>query len=252
MRLLTLARDLRRRKARERQQFFVAEGVRAVEELLRSTIRVRGVLISPQLDETARGSALRTAIESHGVEVAALDERDFATAAGTDSPQGVLAIGEIPERPLATLTIPATARFLVLDGIQDPGNVGTMLRTAAAFDVDATFALPGTADLWGAKTVRAAMGAHFVHPALFITVAELLEFRARHGVVLWGADAAGDALEGITPPARLAIAVGNEANGLSVTLRDAADRLVALPLAARVESLNAAVAAGILMHQLRA
>lgn len=252
MRLLTLARDLQRRKARERQQYFVAEGVRAVDELLRSAIRVRGVLVSPQLDETPRGSELRAAIAAHEVEVVELDERDFATAAGTDSPQGVLAIGEIPDRALATLAIPATARFLVLDAIQDPGNVGTMLRTAAAFGMHATFALPGTADLWGAKTVRAAMGAHFLHPALFITVDELREFRVRHGVALWGADASGEALGSGTPPARLAIAVGNEAHGLSAVLRDAADRLVALPLAPGVESLNAAVAAAILMHQLRA
>src|SRR4051812_33123835 len=89
LRLLTLARDLRRRKARERQHLFVAEGVRAVEELVRSPLRVRGVLTAPQLDRAPRGAALRADLLSRGLELAEVDEREFASAAETESPQGV-------------------------------------------------------------------------------------------------------------------------------------------------------------------
>ena len=131
MKLLTLARDLRRRRARERLQLFVAEGVRAVDELLRSDLRVRGVLASPQLAPATR-AAIGAAADVRGVTFTELDERDFASAADTDSPQGVLAIGEVPTRTLDQLSLPATARLVVLDGVQDPGNVGTMIRTAAS------------------------------------------------------------------------------------------------------------------------
>ncbi len=98
MRILTLARDLRRRKARERSDLFVAEGVRALEELLASRLAIRGALVGPQLAQTPRGASLRAALDARGVEVAEISEREFASAADTESPQGVLAIAEIPDR----------------------------------------------------------------------------------------------------------------------------------------------------------
>jgi len=185
LKLLTLARDLRRRRARERQQLFVAEGVRAVEELLRSPLLVRGILIAPQLSGASRGSALLDSVRRSGVELAEVDDREFASAAETDSPQGILAIGEIPDTRLADLVLPDRARLVVLDAVQDPGNVGTILRTAAALDASAVIAMPGTVDLWNAKVVRSAMGALFHRPAFMCTWAELETFLRPNAVVLW-------------------------------------------------------------------
>src|SRR5215207_1226832 len=166
LKLLTLARDLKRRRARERQRLFVAEGVRAVEELLRSPLAVRGLLVAPQLADAPRGAALLESARRLGTELAEVDEREFASAAETDSPQGVLAVAEIPDRRLDALPLPERARLVVLDAVQDPGNVGTILRTAAALGATAVVAMPGTVDLWNAKVVRSAMGAHFHHPAV--------------------------------------------------------------------------------------
>ena len=251
MRLLTLARDLRRRKSREKQHLFVAEGVRAVEELLESSIEVKGVLVAPQLEGAQRGAALRARIAESGVETAAVSEAEFRSAAETESPQGVLAIGAVPEHGFARLAGRDTLRVLVLDAVQDPGNVGTIVRTAQALGVDATIALPGTVDLWNAKVVRGAMGASFRHIAFHSSLDELSAFLADAGAVLWGADAAGDPIDIIEPPARLAIAVGNEGAGLSSSLRERAAKLVSLPIKGAVESLNVAVATGILLFQLR-
>ena len=251
MKLLTLARDLRRRRARERQHLFVAEGVRAVEELLRSPLRVRGILVAPQLAGAARGSALLDSARRTGVELTEVDEREFSSAAETDSPQGVLAIGEIPEAKLADLALPERARLIVLDAVQDPGNVGTILRTAAALDATAVLAMPGTVDLWNAKVVRSAMGALFHRPALMSTWAELDTFRRSNAVALWGADAAGTPLDAMTPPARLGILVGNEGTGLSPEGLARVEHRVSLPISSTVESLNVAVATGILLYQLR-
>ena len=161
------------------------------------------------------------------------------------------AAAAVPTRKLQDLPQTDRLRILVLDAVQDPGNVGTMLRTALAFGVTATFSLPGTVDLWNAKVVRSGMGAHFRHPCISGTWNELDAFRRERAVDVWAADAAGAPVENLTPPSRLAIVVGNEGAGLSSSSRERADQLVALPIAADVESLNVAVAAGILLYELR-
>jgi RNA methyltransferase, TrmH family len=250
VKLLTLARDLRRRKARERQGLFVAEGVRTVEELLRSPLHVRGLLTSPQLANVPHGLALRGAAAARAIPVTEVSDAEFASAAETDSPQGVLAVAEVPALTLDELRLPPAAPIVVLDAVQDPGNVGTILRTAAALGAAATLALPGTVDLWNAKVVRSAMGAHFHHQSLSCTSEALDAFLVGRGIPLWGADARGTAISSVPRPPQLALAVGNEGNGLTDRVRARAERLVSLPIASGVESLNVAVATGILLYEL--
>jgi TrmH family RNA methyltransferase len=248
---LTLARDLRRRKARERQQLFVAEGVRTVEELARSPLVIRGVLAAPQLEETPRGTALLAELAARGIDAERVDHHEFASAAETESPQGILAVAEVPDRSLASLTTRGSLRILVLDAVQDPGNVGTIVRTAAALGADATVALPGTVDLWNAKVVRSGMGAHFHHLCLAGTWDDLDAFRQQVRFDVWAADATGDPVSHSTAAvARVAVVVGNEGGGLSPAARERATKLVAIPIAQPVDSLNVAVAAGILLHEL--
>lgn len=222
-----------------------------MEELLRSPLVIRGVLVAPQLAEAPRGAILLGMLRTAAVETVEVAPLEFASAAETESPQGVLAIAQIPDRSLATLQLAATARIIVLDAVQDPGNVGTILRTAAALGATAAVALPGTVDLWNAKVVRSAMGAGFHFPAFSTTWDELDVFRQQHGVALWGTDSSGTALADLAAPARLALVVGNEGGGLSEEARGRADVLAALPIGAVVESLNVAVATGIFLYQLR-
>ena len=238
MKLLTLARDLRRRRARERQRLFVAEGVRAVEELIASPLSVQGLLVAPQLSDAPRGNTLLDAARRRGIEITPVDEREFASAAETESPQGVLAVA-------------GRTRLVILDAVQEPGNVGTILRTAAALGAAAVVAMPGTVDLWNAKVVRSAMGALFHSPAFMSTWAELDTFRAHHAVALWGADASGTPLEHLEPPDRLALLVGNEGAGLTEEGRSRVELAVSIPIGSTVESLNVAVATGIILYQLR-
>ena len=252
MKLLTLARDLGRRKAREKHSLFVAEGVRSVEELLRSGLKVQGVLVAAQLLSAPRGQALRKSLEQSGVEVLEVSEKDFRSAAETESPQGVLAIGEVPARSLGTLEMGSVCRLLLLDGVQDPGNVGTILRTAAAMGATATIALAGTVDLWNPKVIRSSMGAQFAHAAFHADTSETFPFLDRKKIELWAADAGGTALNRGDASPRLAIALGNEGSGLSAEIRAAARKTISLPIAASVESLNVAVAAGIILYELRA
>jgi RNA methyltransferase, TrmH family len=181
-----------------------------------------------------------------------VDDREFASAAETDSPQGILALAEIPARHLLDFTPPEAARIVVLDAVQDPGNVGTILRTASALGAAGVVAMPGTVDLWNAKVVRSAMGALFHSPAFMSTWNELDTFRERHSLVLWGTDANGTPLDRVRPPARLGVLVGNEGAGLSDDGRRRVAETVSIPIGSAVESLNVAVATGILLYQLRA
>jgi len=194
---------------------------------------------------------LRRQLDQSRVEISEVSEKDFRSAAETESPQGVIAIGEVPPRSLDTLEIPPVCRILVLDAVQDPGNVGTILRTAAALGATATIALPGTVDLWNPKVIRSSMGAQFHHPAFHAEWAELLRLLEREKIELWAADARGEALDRTRAVKRLAIVVGNEGSGISPDVRAKANRTISLPIANNVESLNVAVAAGIILHELR-
>jgi TrmH family RNA methyltransferase len=229
----------------------VVEGVRAVEELLDSQLKIRGVLTAPQVADAPRGRALIERIDVAGVERSDVNDAEFRSAAETESPQGVLAIAEVPARGFHDVGNSEKIRVLVLDAVQDPGNVGAVLRTAAALFVDATIALPGTVDIWNAKVVRAAMGAHFHHLAFHATNEELLSFLRSRDIEFWGADAGGTPVDSVTAPAKLALAVGNEGGGLSSSVREAVSGTISLPISSSVESLNVAVATGILLYQLK-
>jgi TrmH family RNA methyltransferase len=247
--LLTLARDLKRRKARERRSLFVAEGVRSVEELLASDLAVKGALVTATLSNTERGAALRALLDVRGITVEEVSENDFASAADTENPQGVLGIAEIPSYSVGWNPT-GPVRMLVLDAIQDPGNVGTLVRTAAALGA-IVIALPGTADIWSAKAIRSAVGAQLRIPVIVTDVEGMLKALDLGNVTLWTTAADGDPITTVQPPERLAIAMGNEGAGVSAAVRDASARVVSLPMNAGVESLNVAVAAGITLFALK-
>lgn len=252
MKLLTLARDLQRRKAREKQGQFVAEGVRTVESLLASPLTVQGLLVTAAAREEVRVQRLCEGAAGRGIAVHEVTRAEFDSAADTDAPQGILAIADIPTAPLPA---PGSAgRYLVLDALQDPGNVGTVVRTAAALGVTATVSLPGTVDCWNAKVVRSAMGALFTHPVVALDWEPLRAFLAAHDVACWAADMDGiplDALDRGALPPHLALIVSNEGAGLSPHLEAAVAGRVAIPMTPGTESLNVAVAAGILLYALR-
>jgi len=251
MGLLTVARDLTRRKARERSGRFVAEGIRVVEELLASPLRIVGALSCDLVEQTPRGAALLAQLHARDVSVLRVSEREFLSACDTDEPQGILAVAEQPTHTLASLSALGPRRLLVLDGIQDPGNVGTLLRTAAALGVDGTCVLPGTVDPWNAKVVRSAVGIQFRHPTVGCTLEALRPFLAEHQVPLWGAAIGGRPIASVGNPPRVALVVGNEGAGLSEVVRAACAERVALAMAPGAESLNVAVAAGIALYLLR-
>jgi RNA methyltransferase, TrmH family len=250
--LLTTIRDLARRRGRERRGLALAEGIRLVEEALAAGTPVRGAAISPALEGTPRGQALKLALAAQGVRVVEVPPAELDALADTEHPQGVVAVVEPRVWSLADVPTPPGAVVLVLDAVQDPGNVGTMLRTALGLGAAGVVALKGTAELTNPKVLRGSMGAAFRLPAVSSDAGTLLAWMAERAVEVWVAAADGEPLSGRAGRSRrapLALVLGNEGAGVGVTIAAAARRRVAIPLAPGVESLNVAVAAGILLHE---
>jgi RNA methyltransferase, TrmH family len=245
-----LIRALRRRKERIARSEFVAEGVRVVEDLLGSRLGVSLLVVASSAEDSERVRVLRKVATGRGVAVREVDAADFAALADTESPQGVLAVAASPRHGLEALAPRrGTACLLVLDAVQDPGNFGTLVRTAEALGADGVVTLPGTVDPWNAKSVRSAVGASFRLPIVDSDWGELRPWLTRHGFEVLAADAGGEPLPDAVPP-RSALVVGNEGAGVSAATFDAADRRVAVPIRGRAESLNVAAAAAILLHHL--
>jgi RNA methyltransferase, TrmH family len=249
--LLTMIRDLARRRGRERRGLALAEGVRLVEEAVASGVAIRGAAVSPALEATPRGSGLKSALAARGVPLAEVTETELDALADTEQPQGVVAVVEPRGWSLDDIATPPGAVVLVLDAVQDPGNVGTMLRTALALGAAGVVALRGTAELTNPKVLRGSMGAAFRLPAAPAEPEVLLAWLRTRGAELVVAAADGSPVAWVPRVGRppLALAVGNEGAGVGPILASAARRRVAIPLAPGVESLNVAVAAGILLYE---
>src|SRR5881397_3803785 len=254
--LQSTIRDLQRRKARGRRGLALIEGVRLVEEALAAGVAFTGALVAPDLARTARGTALVAELEGHAVGVEEVGARVLAQLADTETPQGIIAVIE-PRRWTASDFAPGPgAVALVIDGEQDPGNVGTLIRTAHALGAAGSIVLRGTADPTSPKALRAAMGATFRHPVVVLDDAGFIAWARKHDVTLWAAAADGVPLHrALGDEGRgkregpIAVIVGNEGAGIRPQLNAVSAQRVAIPLAQGAESLNVAVAAGILLYE---
>ena len=244
--LQTMIRDLHQRPGRERRGLCLAEGVRLVEEAIAANVEIRAALVSPTLDGTERGRALRSSLVSRGP-VTAVSDDELTTLAATEHPQGVIAA--LAWRPWSLDDIRPTADsvVVVLDAIQDPGNVGTIARTAWALGAAAVVALPGTAELSNPKTLRGSMGALFRLASVAAPEEAVEGWLARHHFTVFASGTDGTPLAAVTFPKPLALVLGNEGAGVQSALARAATARVTIPVRPGVESLNVAVAAGILL-----
>jgi RNA methyltransferase, TrmH family len=248
--LQSTIRDLQRRKARERRGLALLEGVRLVEEALGATVPLRGVVAADDLDRTPRGAALLQSLARHAVPVETVPAHSLDKLAETDTPQGVVAVAEPRRWTENDIALGERAAVLVLDGIQDPGNLGALVRTAFALGAAGVIALKGTVDWTNPKALRGAMGASFRLPVVPLEDEQFAGWATRQHCALWAAAADGQPFDRVGPvPERVALLVGNEGAGVRAELANLGPRRVGIPLTRGAESLNVAVAAGILLHE---
>ncbi len=233
-----------RRKARLREGCLVVEGVRLGEEALRAGVLPRFVLHTAASRANERATALITAWTEKGVPCYEVSAEVMEACSATETPPGVLAVVSIPSTPP-----PAEPTFvLVLDRVRDPGNLGTILRTALAAGVDWVVLAPGTVDPTNPKVVRAGAGAHFRLP--FARLGWKAIGRAVAGYRIYLAAARGERpYTEVDWSGRVALVVGGEAAGAGEQARALAETTVFIPMAPGVESLNVAVATGVLLFE---
>lgn len=225
----------------------LAEGVRLVEEVLAAGIECRAVVVSPALLGTERGRALKGALEAAGPVTETTDE-ELTELAATEHPQGVVAVVVPKAWTLDDIAIGTSGVVVVLDALQDPGNVGTIVRTALALGAKGVVTLPGTAEIENPKTMRSAMGATFRLPTVRADETVLLEWLAHHRVIVAATAMDGQPFDRTRLAGPLAFVFGNEGAGLQSALGRNAKVTVAIPLETGAESLNVAVAAGIFLY----
>jgi RNA methyltransferase, TrmH family len=238
-------KSLYRTTDRRRERLFVVEGVRLLEEALAAGARPELVLVAPeQLERTPRGAALLDRLT--GFSTWQVTDTVLKTLSETVTPQGAIALFPIPEQTLGPATGPIV---LVLDGLRDPGNAGTILRSAQASGVVRTVAFVDSVDAYSPKVVRAAMGAHFrltiLEDAHF---PDLLPRLGRRPLYLAVAED-GIAYDRVRWTEDCALIVGGEAEGAGPEAIGAATHRVTIPMAGPTESLNAAMAGTILLFE---
>jgi len=238
-------RSLHRRSTRSRERAFIAEGVRAVEEGIQAGIQPAFLFHTVAVMALPRARAIVSQAEQQGAKVRIVSEPVMASMADTVTPSGILAVF-----PMLPASIPSPLTWaLVLDGLRDPGNLGTILRSALAARVQLVVATVGTVDVYSPKVVRAAMGAHF-HLNLLLNLPWPAVAEALHGLrVLLATPQEGTLYWEVDWREPTALLVGGEAEGVSAQAEKLATGLVRIPMAAGVESLNAAVAASILLFE---
>lgn len=244
---LKLVRSLMgRSKDRREAGAFVAEGVRLVEEAVNSNWGFRFVLYDETLSE--RGRVLVESLKLRGVECEEVTPNLTKSVSDTETSQGLLAVLPLPNSQFTNLSLPDSPTFLLIpDQMRDPGNLGTLIRSADAAGVDAVLIPPETTEPFAPKVVRAGMGAHFRLPILSMGWEEIVGKLASLQVLL--ADMKGESCWETNLRQPLALIVGGEVEGASQSARKLASQRISIPMAGRTESLNAAVAGSVLMFE---
>ncbi len=237
---------LKVRRTREREGLFLVEGIRSTDEALSSGAKLKFAVVSPRLGALRGGGALKVRLARARIDTVEVTDDELAALSDTEAPQGVLAV--CPEASHDIGGLPHGG-VLVLDGVQDPGNVGTLIRAAAAFGLAGVVALDGTVDPYNPKAVRAAAGAIFrarVVRARWTDVEQPL--RARGPILL--ADMGGKDVASLSPSSDWSLVIGSEGAGPRAAVRDVASERIGVPMPGGAESLNAGVAGAILLYVL--
>ena len=224
------------RKEREREGLFAADGTKLLEEAVKFYPGLHTVILTEGVETTV----------PEGVRVVQVPEDVMASISPMETPQGALFLCRLPEK---TAFEPKPG-MLLLDGIQDPGNIGTILRTADALNVPVVL-LEGCADPYSHKVVRSSMGAVFRTPVIQSTWTQVQSACREAGIPI-GVTALSDRAKDIRKAdlSKMAVVIGSEGRGVRKEILDAADTELIIPMNPRCESLNAAVAAAIVMWEL--
>jgi RNA methyltransferase, TrmH family len=231
-------KKLMSKKGRDQSQSYIVEGFHLVEEALKQHDTVLELIF-------IEGVLLPNKWNLDGIELIQVSEEAGKALADTETTQGVFAVCRQNE----TASIDECSTFLLLDGLQDPGNIGTIIRTAEASGIDAVILGKGSVDLYNPKVLRSAQGSHFHLPIIKADLTEIISLLKEKGIPVYGtALENGEEYTNVKPKDAYALIVGNEGSGMSSEILSNTDQNLYIPIYGKSESLNVAIAAGILLY----
>lgn len=256
-------RALRQRKQRDASGLFIVEGIRHVGEAVEASLSAQAgeawqgdwlvsLCYCPEKLTSEFAQRLIQQQEKRGVPCYAVSAATFETLADKDNPQGILAVARQRHPSLSQLTPERFSWGVALVAPQDPGNIGTVLRTIDAVGASGLLLLDASVDPYHPSAVRASMGALFWYPVITAPFDEFLRWGKRHGYHIYGTSARGSMpASQVTAYHRPAVLLmGSERDGLTEEHRTACETLIRLPMKGRVTSLNLAVATGVMLYEM--
>lgn len=248
------AAALKQKKFRDKTNLFLIEGIRLIETALASDAQINECFYLPAILDNERGAALINNLAQTKCFMHEVTPAVFNKLADTDTPQGIVACVYKNNVELVNLSLKKNSTFIIIDQLQDPGNIGTIIRTADAAGIDAIISLKGTVDIYSPKVTRATMGALFHLPIVDkITPADLEDFITKNNITLLAtvlSNTAAACFDVDYTKTATAIAVGNEGAGVSEQIKLAAAKHIYIPMYGKSESLNASCAAAMIMYEI--
>lgn len=242
---------LKQKKYRDANGLFLIEGIRLVEEALESGTPIETVLVQDEVLPTGKLDEIVNSSQSRQLELIEVNQAVIDQIADTKTPQGVIAIGRVFEHEIQGLIEKKeNPLYVIADRIQDPGNLGTIIRSADAVNATAVFVGTGSVDLYNPKVVRATMGSLFHLPVAEVSLHELIPLLKTNAIRVIGTEAeTGDSLFTADFSGGTAIVIGSEAHGISEEIRQEIDSFLSVPMPGKAESLNAAIAASVILYE---
>lgn len=245
-------KSLHKRKYRDKYKEFLIEGLRSIEHGLDNNAKFNAICYNEEIENSNRGCELLEKISQRRIELYKVNDKIFKDISTTDNSQGVLGVVKRQYYNLEDIINKEKLFLIILDRLQDPGNVGTIIRTADAAGADGIIPLKGTVDIYNSKTIRSTMGSIFTMPIVHIEDnASIVEILKGNNV-----DIISTILEAnkyhfeVKYKRKNAVIIGNEGNGISDELIKHSNIKVKIPIIGNAESLNASIASGIIIYEI--
>ena len=242
---------LKTKKGRNEKGKFLIEGLRLCETAADSLWPIESVLFTKSFEQKSRGKKLLKKLLKLNADLIPLKSQALAKLSDTVTAQGIICVAKIKKYPVKDLGEKSLKVIVALDGIRDPGNVGTLRRTADAFGVSAVLLSDDTVELYNPKVVRSSMGSIFHLPILDQVDLEktILQLKKRKFKVFGTDVKKGKSINEVDTSGKICLLIGSEAEGLNRKLLKLSDEIIHIPTFGKAESLNAAVAGGVLMYE---
>lgn len=242
-------RSLSKKKYRWKNKLYIIEGIKLLEEALDNDVNFRHILFSESLLETMQAKELISRLKNHE-RLIQVDDNTYKSLSDTENPQGVLGVVEFNIKDYKELLYNGESNLFYLDAVMDPGNLGTIIRSADAFNIHGIVMGEGSVDPYNPKVVRATMGSLFRVPLYFDNNYNILKDLKSHKFKVhttYLKDSVAN--HSLDYKGNYIVVIGNESTGVSDEIIDISDTLIKIPIPGRAESLNAGVAASILMYE---